>query len=66
MAVLSAFPQIILQVNPVQTEILYTKAIEYAGLTGKERIVDAYCGIGTIGLIAGIKSKRGHQCGVKP
>ena len=43
--------------NPVQTEILYTKAIEYAGLTGKERIVDAYCGIGTIGLIAASKAK---------
>lgn len=40
------------QVNPVQTEILYGKAIEYAGLTGKERVLDAYCGIGTIGLIA--------------
>lgn len=40
------------QVNPVQTEILYKKAIELAGLTGKETILDAYCGIGTIGLIA--------------
>ena len=60
------FPKSFYQVNPVQTEILYTKAIEYAGLTGKERIVDAYCGIGTIGLIAASKAKRGHQCGVKP
>lgn len=40
------------QINPVQTEKLYQKAIHLAGLTGKERIVDAYCGIGTIGLIA--------------
>ncbi len=40
------------QVNPVQTEKLYRKAIELAGLTGKERIIDAYCGIGTIGQIA--------------
>lgn len=40
------------QVNPVQTEVLYGKAMEYAGLTGKETVVDAYCGIGTIGLIA--------------
>lgn len=40
------------QVNPVQTEILYKKAIEMAALTGKERIIDAYCGIGTIGLCA--------------
>ena len=40
------------QVNPVQTEVLYGKAMEYAGLTGTETVVDAYCGIGTIGLIA--------------
>lgn len=40
------------QVNPVQTEILYKKAIEAAGLTGKERVIDAYCGIGTIGIVA--------------
>lgn len=40
------------QVNPVQTEILYGKAMELAGLTGKETVVDAYCGIGTIGLVA--------------
>lgn len=40
------------QVNPLQTEILYGKAVEFAGLTGRERILDAYCGIGTIGLIA--------------
>lgn len=40
------------QVNPVQTEVLYKKAIEAAGLTGKERIIDAYCGIGTIGIVA--------------
>lgn len=33
------------QVNPVQTERLYGKAIEYAGLTGGERVIDAYCGI---------------------
>lgn len=40
------------QVNPVQTEVLYRKAIDAAGLTGKERIIDAYCGIGTIGIVA--------------
>lgn len=38
------------QVNPVQTEVLYGKAVEYAGLTGKETVIDAYCGIGTISL----------------
>ena len=36
------------QVNPAQTEILYNKALELAGLTGKETVLDAYCGIGTI------------------
>ena len=40
------------QVNPRQTEVLYSKAIQLAGLTGRERMIDAYCGIGTIGLIA--------------
>lgn len=40
------------QVNPTQTEKLYKKAIELAGLTGKENVLDAYCGIGTISLIA--------------
>lgn len=45
------------QINPVQTEILYNKAIEYAGLTGKETVIDAYCGIGTIGLAASGKAK---------
>lgn len=45
-------PKSFYQVNPVQTEHLYSKAIELAELTGKERIIDAYCGIGTIGLIA--------------
>lgn len=50
-------PKSFYQVNPVQTEALYGKAIEYAGLTGKERVVDAYCGIGTIGIIAAKKAK---------
>ncbi len=45
------------QVNPVQTEVLYNKAIELASLTGKERVLDAYCGIGTIGIIASKKVK---------
>ncbi|MCI8286161.1 MAG: 23S rRNA (uracil(1939)-C(5))-methyltransferase RlmD [Lachnospiraceae bacterium] len=40
------------QVNPVQAEKLYIKAMEYAGLTGTERVLDAYCGTGTIGMIA--------------
>lgn len=50
-------PKSFYQVNPVQTEHLYGKAIEYAKLTGRETIVDAYCGIGTIGLIAAKDAK---------
>lgn len=45
-------PKSFYQVNPVQTEKLYAKALEYAGLTGKETVLDAYCGTGTIGMIA--------------
>ena len=45
-------PNSFYQVNPKQTELLYNKAIECAGLTGKEKVIDAYCGTGTIGLIA--------------
>lgn len=51
------------QVNPVQTEVLYGKALELAGLTGKEKVLDAYCGIGTIGLIA--SRKAGEVIGVE-
>ena len=50
-------PSSFYQVNPVQTEKLYGKAVEFAGLTGKERVIDAYCGIGTIGLIASKHAK---------
>lgn len=43
-------PQSFFQVNPMQTEKLYAKALEYAGLTGNETVWDLYCGIGTISL----------------
>ncbi len=45
------------QINPVQTEILYNTAIDYAGLTGNEVVFDSYCGTGTIGIIASKKAK---------
>ena len=45
------------QVNPVQTEVLYTRALQMAGLSGREKVLDAYCGIGTISLIAADKAK---------
>lgn len=46
------------QVNPIQTEKLYSKAVEYAELTGKETIFDLYCGIGTIGIFASDNVKK--------
>lgn len=46
------------QVNPVQTEKLYETAVSFAGLTGKETVLDAYCGIGTIGMVAAKGAKR--------
>ena len=46
------------QINPVQTEVLYSTAVEYAGLTGEETVLDAYCGTGTIGLIASDRAKQ--------
>ncbi len=46
------------QVNPIQTEVLYEKALEYAGLSGNETVFDLYCGIGTISLFLSQKAKR--------
>ena len=46
------------QVNPVQTEKLYQKALEYAGLTGQETVWDIYCGIGTISLFLAKEAKK--------
>lgn len=51
------------QVNPVQTEKLYSLALGYAGLTGKETVWDLYCGIGTISLFLARKAK--EVCGVE-
>lgn len=46
------------QINPVQTEKLYATALGFAGLTGKETVLDAYCGIGTIGISASGRAKQ--------
>ncbi|MEA4849276.1 MAG: 23S rRNA (uracil(1939)-C(5))-methyltransferase RlmD [Clostridiaceae bacterium] len=51
------------QVNPVQTEVLYNKALEYADLKGGETVFDAYCGIGTISLF--LSKKAGKVYGVE-
>ncbi|MBQ2998389.1 MAG: 23S rRNA (uracil(1939)-C(5))-methyltransferase RlmD [Oscillospiraceae bacterium] len=50
-------PSSFYQINPVQTEVLYNKAVEFAGLTGEESVIDAYCGIGTIGMVAAKHAK---------
>ena len=56
-------PRSFYQINPVQTEVLYNTAMEYADMSGSEKVIDAYCGIGTIGLVA---SKRaGEVIGVE-
>lgn len=51
------------QVNPEQTNRLYSKALEYADLTGNETVIDAYCGIGTISLFLAKKAR--HVYGVE-
>jgi len=56
-------PHSFFQVNPVQTEVLYSKALEYAGLTGSETVFDLYCGIGTISLF--LSEKAGKVYGVE-
>lgn len=54
------------QVNPVQTEKLYNKALEYAGLTGDETVWDMYCGIGTISLFLARKAKKVYGVEIVP
>lgn len=46
------------QINPVQTKVLYDKALEYAELTGSESVIDAYCGIGTISLFLAQRARK--------
>lgn len=54
------------QVNPVQTEKLYSLALEYAGLTGQETVWDLYCGIGTISLFLAGKAKQVYGVEIVP
>ena len=54
------------QVNPVQTELLYGTALEYAGLTGNETVWDLYCGIGTISLFLAQKAKQVYGVEIVP
>ena len=54
------------QVNPIQTEKLYSKAVEYADLTGKETVFDLYCGIGTITLFLAQHAKQVYGVEIIP
>jgi 23S rRNA (uracil1939-C5)-methyltransferase len=59
-------PRSFYQVNPVQTKVLYEKALEYAGLSGEEIVIDAYCGIGTISLYLAQQAKMVYGVEVVP
>lgn len=56
-------PSSFYQVNPKQAQLLYEKAVELAALTGRERLIDAYCGTGTIGIVAA--KKAGEVIGIE-
>ena len=59
-------PMSFYQVNPVQTKVLYDKAVEFAGLTGDEVVWDMYCGIGTISLCLAKKAKKVYGVEIVP
>ncbi|MDO4712198.1 MAG: 23S rRNA (uracil(1939)-C(5))-methyltransferase RlmD [Peptostreptococcaceae bacterium] len=59
-------PHSFYQVNPVQTDVMYSKALEYAGLTGDETVFDLYCGIGTISLFLSQKAKKVYGIEIVP
>ncbi len=59
-------PESFFQINPLQTERLYGKALEYAGLSGDETVWDMYCGIGTISLFLAGKAKQVYGVEIVP
>lgn len=59
-------PMSFYQVNPIQTKVLYDKAVDYAGLTGEEIVWDMYCGIGTISLCLAKKAKKVYGVEIVP
>ena len=59
-------PQSFFQVNPMQAEKLYAKALEYAGLTGNETVWDLYCGIGTISLFLAKNARKVYGVEIVP
>ncbi len=59
-------PESFFQVNPAQTEVLYGKALEFAGLTGSEVVWDMYCGIGSISLFLARRAKQVYGVEIIP
>ena len=59
-------PKSFYQVNPVQTENIYSQALSYAGLTGNETVWDLYCGIGTISLFLARQAKQVYGVEIVP
>ena len=59
-------PMSFFQINPIQTEILYNKTLEYADLSGNEIVFDAYCGTGTISLFLSQKAKKVYGVEIVP
>lgn len=55
-------PESFAQVNPKQTAVLYKTALDYAALTGKETVIDAYCGVGTMSIMAADKAEKVYGC----
>lgn len=62
----SISPLSFFQVNPIQTEVLYGKALEFAALTGNEVVFDAYCGTGTISLFLAQRAKQVYGVEIVP
>lgn len=59
-------PHSFFQVNPVQTEVMYNTALDYADLSGNETVFDAYCGAGTISLFLSKKAKKVYGIEIVP
>lgn len=59
-------PRSFYQVNPVQTRVLYEKALEYAQIDENDVVIDAYCGIGTISLFLAQKAKKVYGIEIVP
>ncbi|MGN1089134.1 MAG: 23S rRNA (uracil(1939)-C(5))-methyltransferase RlmD, partial [Huintestinicola sp.] len=55
-------PDSFAQINPRQTEVLYRTALEYADIKSGDTVIDAYCGIGTLSIMAASKAEKVYGC----